>query len=125
MSKVAFGEEPDFAVGFKDAAHMPCVVVTCAKFVLPGDHVKFTDGGTQVEECHKGDRHGIVDPFLTEAVPPGKSFYILLLPKVVGSLTHNFPLIIDNNPTNEPECPDADENDGDGEMSECQAMGCD
>lgn len=123
MSKIAFGSvNDDYDLGFRDATHMPCVMVFCYDNVKAGQSIKFkTTKADEVVVCPDSERHGIVDPFLTQVVRGGSNnygraekFWMLLEPKVVGSLSHSYPLILDGVQTEEEE-----------EQSECKAMGCD
>ena len=68
----------------RDAIHLAVLPVTASVELEPGERI------TQKKGYAKPSRKGlgIVDPFLTRKVPPGKMFWMILRPRLVTSLRH-------------------------------------
>lgn len=77
LGQLASGQEG------RDAVHV-AIIPMCAKISLePGTHLD-VNGGL------KGQRVGVVDPFLTRPVRVGEWFYLCLYPNTVTSLRHEW-----------------------------------
>lgn len=117
-------------LGERDAFHVPCVLTSCDYNIAGNTNVKFVDKSlTKVTSCGFVDRHGIVDPFLSQA-NSGQLFWVLLNPNLVTKLNHQFEvnLEIDDSEPEYDECsgcygsPSYDENDDEYEDNSCR--GC-
>lgn len=64
----------------RDAIHIAVEPTVARERLIPGAHVG-VDGTTR-------DPVGIVDPFLTKAVEPGQTFWLLVYPRKITSLRH-------------------------------------
>ncbi len=72
----------------RDAIHIAVAPVTAAERLAPGQHVGLVRDGS-LELVGPCDRAiGIVDPFLPEAVEPGRRFWLFLYPGTVTGLRH-------------------------------------
>jgi hypothetical protein len=72
----------------RDAIHIAVAPVTAALRLTPGQHVGFVREGN-LELVGPCDRNlGVVDPFLTEPVEPGRRFWLFLCPGTVTGLRH-------------------------------------
>lgn len=71
----------------KDAIHFAVAPVKSSDRFLPGEHVGLNDKG---EAAHVENTIGIVDPFLKKAVEPGETFWLMLYPKTVTNLRHDW-----------------------------------
>jgi len=89
---------PDGELGFRDAAHVPVVLVSSSQKMKPGDSVRFVDQRlTEVEKSKADVRHAIVDPFL-KSIKQGDKFFVLLNPGLVVKLIHQFDVVVDAPP---------------------------
>lgn len=117
MSKIIFGRTfpQSLSLGYKDAGHMPCILVHSDERLCVGESVRLISDN-KVTMSLVSQRQGIVDPFLQPGyVNPGVYFWMLLVPEAVGALSHTFDVVT---PV-ESSCDDGEDND------ECKAMGCD
>lgn len=73
----------------RDAVHIAVVQATCNEYetLKPGQHV-YLGGNFIATEFAGGKRAGIVDPYLTEDVTGGQSFWLFLYPGTITSLKH-------------------------------------
>ena len=85
------------AEGHKDAIHVPYAVVTSEHLLYPGDKVCFRHGDRAVRfsrdslgEAEDAMWHGVVDPFLENAVEPGTPFRLMVRKECFSGLTHTF-----------------------------------
>lgn len=81
----------------RDAFHVPGVLAIEApgNSLHPGDSVRFTDDSyAAVELCFPAERHGIVDPFITEDLH-GLAFWVILSPDKISGLRHHFDITVD------------------------------
>ncbi len=77
-------------LGRRDAFHAPSVLVQADEPHWPGESVRLLPGH-KAERATGADRHGVIDPFLPSAlIPPGRLFWVMLLPDLVDDLTHSF-----------------------------------
>lgn len=73
----------------RDAVHLAVVSCIAGSWDLePGAHVQVNLQGTVAYRCEPGEGVGIVDPFLIERVPEGKSFWLVIYPRKIASLRH-------------------------------------
>lgn len=86
-------------LGFRDAVHVPFVVVTCKADLQPGDKLSLRniDDESTVIGCVKwGGRddepmwHGVADPFRENTIVAGEAFSVWLRKECFSRLTHNF-----------------------------------
>lgn len=116
--KLQMGGLIEDRLGRRDAIHAPVVVVTSDQSLAPGEHVAFTDKQTVVW-CGDNQFQGVVDPFLEQRTDPGDEFLVLIDPRLVGDLTHNFELL-DRSGVFQPD----DANDDDSYDDWCSKEGC-
>ncbi len=88
------GEEPEYSeLGKRDAIHVAYIIAECDICLPPGTSVQFTDNNLiKVESCSDSERHGITDPFMTG---PSNLVTVLIEPKYVNQISHNFDLNVD------------------------------
>ena len=86
MHDVNIGSKPE-AGAVKDAIHFAVAPVKSSDRFLPGEHVGLNDKG---EAAQVDNPIGIVDPFLKKAVEPGETFWLMLYPKTVTNLRHDW-----------------------------------
>lgn len=80
----------ELELGFKDAVHVPVVVVQSDDYVEPGARVRFIDAKS-VRVCSESeDAHAIADPFLKN--PVDWKFCVLLVPGMIENVRHDFEL---------------------------------
>ena len=78
-------------VGRRDAFHVPCVLVRSHHTIYGGESVRFVGGDLSlVEKCGVAQRHGVLDPFILCISDTGGMAWMMLDPKMVKDLTHNF-----------------------------------
>jgi hypothetical protein len=81
--------------GFRDAIHVPFIVVTCDVTVEPGTKCSLRseescvrwEGRNQSEEP---EWHGVADPFRESKIIGGESFRLMIRKECFSGLTHNF-----------------------------------
>jgi hypothetical protein len=73
----------------RDAVHIAVVRVTAGpvEVLKPGQHVHLGGNFTAVSYAN-GEPAGIVDPYLTDEVTEGQSFWLFLYPGTITSLKH-------------------------------------
>lgn len=67
----------------RDAVHVAVVPIKAQVVLIPGQRVN-KDG------LPLGSPVGIVDPFLTDVVKPGQTFFLCLFPETVTGMTHRW-----------------------------------
>lgn len=72
----------------RDAIHIAVAPVEAAMTLQPGERIRLTADGKGISPASWEPAIGIVDPFLTEPVEPGKRFYLCLYPGTITSLRH-------------------------------------
>lgn len=85
-------EECILPVGFRDACHVPFVVVEVDNYYdfRPGDWVRFKDTSMKtIEHCEHHKAHGVVNPFLETFY---RKFLVMLMPDVNTPVRHVFDL---------------------------------
>lgn len=70
----------------RDAIHLAIAPVVAGQRLRPGERVGLHNG--KAYDALNADSVGIVDPFLTQHVEAGQSFYLCLYPGSVTSLRH-------------------------------------
>lgn len=71
----------------RDAIHVPVVPVRSAEWLAPGCKVGLCEG--RVDRVESGvPPVGVVDPFLSDAVPPETPFWLFLFPGTVTDVRH-------------------------------------
>jgi hypothetical protein len=86
MHDVNIGCKPEPSAK-RDAIHFAVAPVKSADRFLPGEHVGLNDKG---EAAQVDNPIGIIDPFLKKAVEPGEFVWIMLYPKTVTNLRHDW-----------------------------------
>ena len=71
----------------RDAIHVAIAPVVAAEWLETGEHVGLLPDG---RASKRSRRIGVVDPFLRESVAPGQRFYMVLYPKTITSLRHDW-----------------------------------
>ena len=71
----------------RDAIHVAIAPVVAAEWLETGEHVGLLPDG---RASKRSRRIGVVDPFLRESVAPGQRFYMVLYPKSITSLRHDW-----------------------------------
>lgn len=72
----------------RDAVHVAIAPVIAAHKVLPGEHVGFFEGTSEVGSSDKP--LGVIDPFLVAPVRKGEQCYLFLYPQTITSLRHDW-----------------------------------
>lgn len=78
------GQKPD--TDQKDAVHVAIVAVKAGEPLSPGDHVSVKNNVALLGS----EAIGIVDPFLSDALNEGDSFYLCLYPETVTGMRHEW-----------------------------------
>lgn len=100
---------PKENLGYRDAIHVPYVVVKCDQPLLPGDKVSLRGSYDDVTECvkwrglpdgrmvdehHMGETepmwHAVAEPFTEKEIPAGAAFRAMLRPECFSSMRHVF-----------------------------------
>lgn len=94
MDQPELGKLIDKPVG-RDAVHAPVFPAVCNGSLNPGDKLRIIRGKRVGDNYAVGwlpptnkEYDAVVDPFLTDAIPPGASFYAVLRPGSVTGLRH-------------------------------------
>ncbi len=89
-------------VGFRDAIHVPFIVVICPTEINPGDKVSlrndYEDDRTKITCVKWGGRpereepmwHGVADPFREAVIPAGEEFQVWIRKECFKGLRHDF-----------------------------------
>ena len=94
-----FPRYSDGQPGFRDAIHVPYILVTCETILTPGDKISLRDENTCVKwgtaPRHKweGDEpmwHGVADPFREELILAGTAFRCMIRKECFSGLRHDF-----------------------------------
>lgn len=92
----------DKQAGFRDAIHVPYIMVTCETALEPGDKLSLRNddkcvkwGGKPERGIHdyddvEPDWHGVADPFRETTIPAGEVFPCMIRKECFSGLTHNF-----------------------------------
>lgn len=85
----------------RDAIHIAVAPVSSDETLSPGQRVALVPGDCTKVKSSTSNIIGIVDPFLRNQVPPGSQFYLLLFPKTITSLRHEWthPQFVQSVPT--------------------------
>ena len=70
----------------KDAVHVAVLPIEAGADLRPGDHIGIKEGKARV----LADSVGIVDPFLEKNVRAGEWFWLMLYPRTITSLRHEW-----------------------------------
>lgn len=78
--------------GFRDAIHVPFVMVDCSADLSPGQKCSLRDDWTCVpwQEGDEIDWHGIADPFRIGVIKAKEVFPLSIRKECFSGLTHNF-----------------------------------
>lgn len=83
----------DKRAGFRDAIHVPFIIVTADTVIRPGDKCSLR----HENKCEKwGGRddepmwHGVAEPFRETDIPVGELFAVFIRKECFSGLTHNF-----------------------------------
>lgn len=82
-------------LGYRDAFHVPCVLVSSSYVLSSGQPVMFTKNFKHVIPCAWSNRHAIVDPFVTREQISNRAFWVMIIPDVVKDLSHHFNIDVD------------------------------
>lgn len=75
----------------RDAIHVACAPVVSKEILYPGQHIGFVEqGNTTLVSLKSNNPIGIVDPFLKGCVYADQMFWMLLYPKTVTGLRHEW-----------------------------------
>ena len=85
MTKVNLGEVP--VSKDRDAIHIAVIPVIAGQFLSPSERVRIVDGFAYYDDEAPT---GIVDPFLTQEVEEGKSFWLFLMPETITDIRHHW-----------------------------------
>ena len=80
-------------VGFRDAIHVPFIMVTCNTSIEPGNKVSLRHDNECVKWIGRPDEpmwHGVADPFRETSIPPGEVFAIYIRKECFSELRHDF-----------------------------------
>lgn len=98
----------DKRAGFRDAIHVPYVMVSCPTPLEPGDKISLRGDSEHVTQCVKwGGKpegrpypyedydtepmwHGVADPWRSTTIPAGEVFPCYLRKECFGGLRHDF-----------------------------------
>jgi len=86
-------EPAKLTLGFRDAIHVPYVVVQCDRDLHPGSKCSLRSDRTcvmWVDAADEPDWHGIADPFLLAYIPAGTPFRLLIRPECFSRLRNDF-----------------------------------
>lgn len=86
--KALLGNAP-IELGVKDAVHVAIVSLRAGQALNPGDHITL-NADREAVKAEPKKAFGIVDPFLTEAVPRGTAFWGVLDMDEVPSVRHHW-----------------------------------
>lgn len=89
MSEVILGKIIKEEDARRDAIHVAVVPVQARENLMPGIHVGMVHGQASAG-MHREGCIGIVDPFLEDPVSAGEFFWLLLYPKTVRNLRHEW-----------------------------------
>ena len=80
-------------IGFRDAIHVPFIVVTCNVSLRPGDKVQLRHD----DKCELWDGlehgpmwHGVAEPFRETDIPAGEPFAVYIRKECFAKLRHDF-----------------------------------
>lgn len=81
--------------GFRDAIHVPFIMVTCDEILNPGDKCSLRNDNKCVEWGGRSEQdepmwHGVADPFRESNIPAGELFPVYIRKECFSGLTHNF-----------------------------------
>jgi len=79
--------------GFRDAIHVPYIMVTCDTALEPGDKCSLRDNNKCVKWFGEQDEpmwHGVVNPFLEKPIPSGELFAVYIRKECFSGLRHDF-----------------------------------
>jgi hypothetical protein len=87
--------------GFRDAIHVPYIMVTCDTVIEPGDKVSLRHNNKCVKWMGLPDTggewvkkepmwHGVADPFLEDRIPSGTLFAVHIRKECFARLRHDF-----------------------------------
>jgi hypothetical protein len=80
--------------GFRDAIHVPFIMVTCETAIEPGDKVSLRHNNSCVKWPGQFEVepmwHGVADPFRESLIPSGELFAAYIRKECFGKLRHDF-----------------------------------
>ncbi len=85
----------ELQIGFRDAIHVPFIIVTCDSELQPGDKVSLRHDDACIKWGGASEReepiwHGVADPFRETAIPAGEPFAVHIRKECFASLRHDF-----------------------------------
>lgn len=81
---------PDGAEAHRDAIHIAITPMLSNEKLYPGQSIGLNSDGLAVEANDKYKALGIVDPFLDHIIMPHTRFWMLLFPRTITSLRHEW-----------------------------------
>jgi len=79
--------------GFRDAIHVPFIMVTCEEVLRPGDKCSLRNDNTCVRWCNRSDEpmwHGVANPFSETDFPVGTLIPVYIRKECFSQLRHDF-----------------------------------
>lgn len=92
----------DEYIGFRDAVHVPFIVITCKTAVSPGEKLSLRHDNHERIGCVKwceGDKimwHGVADMFAEGVIPPDQPFRLYIRKECFAKLTHYFDIDVND-----------------------------
>ena|SRR3990167_8875284 len=113
--------------GYKDAFHIPAVLVFSDGKLKAGDRVKFLSPQKVIKTnfSKTKDYDAIVDPYIEKSINVGEFFWVFIKPSLVKNLTHTFEIFgWESCPA--PELINVFDDEGtiDSHEKECRTEGC-
>ena len=80
-------------IGFRDAIHVPFIVVTCETMIEPGDKCSLRHDNKCEKWRGRDDEpmwHGVADPWLEKPINAGEPFRVMIRKECFSGLRHDF-----------------------------------
>lgn len=79
--------------GFRDAIHVPYIMVTCDADLQPGDKCSLRHDNKCVKWEGRADEpmwHGVAEPFRETSIPAGEVFAVFIRSDCFSKMRHDF-----------------------------------
>jgi len=89
----------DLQRGFRDAIHVPFIIVSCDSELQPGDKISLRHDDKCVlwqGSNYEPDWHGVAEPFRLTKIPAGELFACFIRKDCFSGLTHNFKIEVND-----------------------------
>ncbi len=73
----------------RDAIHVALIPIVAGQILYPGQHVAL-NAKKEAIQFHKESCIGIADPFLTQMIQPGETFWLFLYENTVTGMRHHW-----------------------------------